>query len=199
MPIKLLAIDPSLTRCGWALFDCENAQPLLCDILDPPGTELALSVRYDILQQQVSELVDGLELSSGDFLITEGPAPLVKNPESALRVERVRSIFEAVGRSYSLRVAPRLNPRTVQSELLGLKGKQLPRKVVKEIAHETARQLYPNFFTERKLSQDAVDALLIGSLAVARVQLHLKTGVELSSLFQPKPARGSRERFSGWR
>jgi Holliday junction resolvasome RuvABC endonuclease subunit len=199
-PQQLLAIDPSLTCSGWALFSVASGRPIAFDVIRPPGTDVELSVRYDILQQQVMELILSLSLVPGDFLICEGPAPLVKNPESALRVERVRSIFEAVGRMHQLRVMPRLNPRTVQSELLGLRGKQIKRDLVKEIARETAARLFPDETYNKKLSQDSVDALLIGALATSKVQIHLRTGVEIGSLFQPKEPRNSRrDSYRGWR
>jgi len=195
---KLLAVDPSLTCSGWALFCLNSGRPLAFDIVRPPGTSVELSERYNTLQQQVVALVSMLELSSGDFLVCEGPAPLVKNPESALRVERVRSIFEAVGRMYNLSVIPRLNPRTVQSELLGLKGKQIKRELVKEIARSTAERLFPEELRGLKVGQDSIDALLIGALATSKLQIHLRTGVEIASLFQPKVPKRV-ERYRGWR
>jgi len=204
MPGKLLAIDPSLTCSGWALFEIDSGCPVLFDIIRPPGTKLPLSDRYNWLQGEVAALLSRLELGERDYLCCEGPAPLVKNPESALRVERVRGVFEAVGRMRSVTVVSRLNPRTVQTELLGLHGKQLKREVVKEMARGVVQRLFAAELAKDpeapKLSQDVVDALLIGALAVSRVQLHQKSGIALDLLFQPKRnGRGGRERFAGWR
>lgn len=200
---KLIAIDPSLTASGWALFDLESARPIQYGLIRPPGTELGLSARYEWLQQQVTILLSEIRVSPKDYLICEGPAPLVKNPESALRVERVRSIFEAVGRMRQMIIVDRLNPRTVQSELLGLRGAQLKRDVVKGIAREAVLRMFERELSDakEKLSQDIVDALLVGALATSRVQMHIKTGVPLEMLFQPKLSskKNSRERYQGWR
>jgi hypothetical protein len=192
---RLIAVDPSLTCSGWAVFDVETQRPLEYSVIKPPGTEIGLTERYDWLQVQVVSAFDLLQLGKGDFLICEGPAPLVKNPESSLRVERVRSIFEAVGRMYGVKVLSRLNPRTVQTEVLGLRGKQLPRAQVKELARATALQVFPEIesLNEKKLSQDIVDAILVGMLAVSKIQIHLKTGADLELLFQTKTSgRNSR-------
>jgi len=185
---RLLAVDPSLTCTGWAVFDIDSQRPTEFSIIRPPGPTSHLSDRYDWLQEEVVKVYSSLGLGRGDFIVCEGPAPLVKNPESSLRVERVRSIFEAVGRMHGVKVLTRLNPRTVQSEVLGLKGKQIPRAEVKELARSTALQVFPEIgkITEKKLSQDIVDALLVGMLAVSKIQIHLKTGVDLELLFQSK-------------
>lgn len=190
LPKRLLAVDPSLTCTGWAVFDLASQRPTDYSVIRPPGPKENLTDRYDWIQEAVNQIFISLTLGRGDYLICEGPAPLVKNPESALRVERVRSIFEAVGRMHGVKVLSRLNPRTVQSEVLGLRGKQIPRAQVKELAHSTALQVFPeiNKSTEKKLSQDIVDAILVGMLAVSKVQIHLKTGVELELLFQSKNA-----------
>lgn len=188
-PLKrLLAVDPSLTCTGWAVFDIASQRPTDYAVIRPPGPKENLTDRYDWIQEAVDKVFTSLCLGRGDYLICEGPAPLVKNPESALRVERVRSIFEAVGRMHGLRVLSRLNPRTVQTEVLGLRGKQIPRTQVKELAHSTALRVFPeiNNYNEKKLSQDIVDAILVGMLAVSKIQIHLKTGVELELLFQSK-------------
>jgi len=188
LPKRLLAVDPSLTCTGWAVFDIESQRPTDFSIIRPPGPTEHLTDRYDWLQEEVVKVYTMLGLGRGDFLICEGPAPLVKNPESSLRVERVRSIFEAVGRMQGVKVLTRLNPRTVQSEILGLRGKQMPRAQVKELARSTAFQVFPeiNNLNQKKLSQDIVDAILVGMLAVSKIQIHLKTGVELELLFQSK-------------
>ncbi len=183
---RLIAIDPSLTCTGWVVFDVESQRPTYCSVFRPPGTEVALSERYDWLQSEVMRAFDQQALGPGDFLVCEGPAPLVKNPESALRVERVRSIFEAVGRLNGVKVLQRLNPRTVQTEILGLRGKQLARDQVKSIARSTVLQVFPEFTNDKKLSQDVVDALLIGMLAVSKVQIHVRTGMSLELLFQTR-------------
>ena len=190
----LIAIDPSLTASGWALFDLENGQPLALGLISPPGPEANLSRRLEELQREVSSLFLELALGAGDILVCEGPAPLVLNPDSAVKVEQVRSIFESVARTSRMLVPGRINPRTVQTEILSIKGRQLERRVVKACAREAVKKLYGPLLpglkircaSRRKkgtLPQDIVDALLIGSLAVSRCQLARKLALEVDSLF----------------
>ena len=185
---RLLAVDPSLTCTGWAVFDVAKGRPTEFGVIKPPGPTTHLTLRYDWLQDEVVRVCTLLGLGREDFVVCEGPAPLVKNPESSLRVERVRSIFEAVARLHGAKVLSRLNPRTVQTELLGLRGKQMKRAEVKQLARSTAFQVFPELAesSQKKLSQDIVDAILVGMLAVSKVQIHLKTGVSLELLFQSK-------------
>lgn len=196
---KLLSIDPSLTQSGWALFCLNTARPLATGVIAPPGTELNLSKRYDILQLQVLELLQSLKLKSGNYLICEGPAPLVKNPNSALKVEGVRGIFESVARAQGLSVPGRINPRSVQAEILGMRGKQLERKLVKEWARATAERLFkdeiPNIAT---LQQDIIDALLIGALGLSRINSALRAKADPATFFVAQQKRGGKGRSSGW-
>lgn len=163
------------------------------------------------LQDTVTEVICGLRMQSGDLLVCEGPAPLVLNPSSALKVERVRGIFESVARAQQLQVLGRINPRTVQTELLGMRGKQLARAEVKTWARQTAERIFgasldelPLYGARRKgrdLPQDVIDALLIGSVAASRVQLSLTGNIPLDTLFESRrhfQTRGGR-RMSGWR
>lgn len=145
---RLLAVDPSLRSTGWVLFDISTANPIAVGLVTPPGTKLIFSKRLDILQQSVESLLARLELGSGDYVVCEGPAPLVKNPLSALKVEHVRSIFEAVGRMRGATVPGRVNPRSVQTEVLGMRGPQLKRDTVKPWARETAMRLHGNLLME---------------------------------------------------
>lgn len=152
-----------------------------------------LSLRLARIQEEISSLFSQLELSEMDFLLCEGPAPLVLNPNSAVKVERVRSIFETLGRSAGLTVPGRLNPRTIHVEMLGLRGKQLARKAVKECARQVVERLYgsklPNLvaanpsLSKKLLSQDIVDALLIGAVASAKLSQALIAKVDPYELF----------------
>jgi len=199
----LLAIDPSLTASGWVLFDFDNSIPLASGVLSPPGPKLSLAKRLDQLQQSVEDLLLELKVHGGDILICEGPAPLVLNPQSSLKVERVRSIFESVARSMNLTVPGRINPRTVQSELLGMRGPQLPRPVVKDCARKIAMQLYGDQLTslwskrrgapkkkgterKQKIPQDIIDAVLIGALAITKIKLCIISGNDISDAFLPR-------------
>lgn len=205
----LLAVDPSLTSTGWACFSLHDGQPFASGLVTPPGPKVSLPHRMSVLQSAVTSIITGLGCQSGDVLICEGPAPLVKNPQSAIKVEGVRGVFEAVARSVGMDVPGRLNPRTVQSELLGMRGKQLGRQEVKAWARETANRLFNQKFADivppscrtkdGTVSQDIIDALLIGAVAVSRVQVALKAGVSLDSAFAPsgRSTRGYRGSASG--
>lgn len=193
---SLFAVDPSLTSSGWALFSLKAGKPTAAGIITPPGTELALADRLETLQKKIRETLCMLNLGDGDVLVCEGPAPLVLNPNSSLKVEQVRSIFEAVARDMGMRVPGRLNPRTVQSELLGLKGPQIPRAEVKKSAREVASRLFNKQLAEmtyfnvrrgRQLPQDIVDALLVGSVASSRIQLGVRQKLQIEEVFLPKP------------
>lgn len=196
---SLLAIDPSLTQTGWAFFSLKDALPRAVGLLSPPGPRMALADRLDYLQCEVSELLSALNLGQKDILVCEGPAPLVLNPQSVLKVEQVRSIFESVARDRGVRVPGRLNPRTIQRELLGMKGKQLPRKEVKIWARNTVERLYAERLPAltingakkkaKETPQDIIDALLVGALALSRVKFASDTGSELSAVFAERRKR----------
>ncbi len=198
----LFAVDPSLTASGWALFCLHDDRPLAVGVISPPGPEESMSRRLSFLQNEIVRTLKHFSLSAGDILICEGAAPLVLNPNSSMKVERVRSIFEAVAREQRLSVPGRINPRTVQAELLGMSGKQLPRKEVKAWASEAVERIFGSQLSQlpmygvkspvARMPQDIVDALLIGALAVSRVRLSTSTNVELESMFEPRKApRGS--------
>ncbi len=195
----LIAVDPSLTASGWAAFDISSSKPLAAGVLSPPGPEQALHRRLQNLHEKVQALFSRLSFGKGDILICEGPAPLIKNPQSALKVEQVRGIFECAAREIGAIVPGRINPRTVQSELLSLSGKQLPRIEVKRTARATALQLYGNYLKDEKTSQDICDALLVGTLALSRIHLAKKQKVDLYELFAEKNRRrpSARNRASG--
>ncbi len=110
----LFAVDPSLTCSGWALFNLVSSQPVLTGKISAPPTTFSLEHRITIMQAEVKKVFTDLRLNENDYLVCEGPAPLVLNPNSALKVERVRGVFEAVARDFRLNVVGRLNPRTVQ-------------------------------------------------------------------------------------
>ena len=201
----LLAVDPSLTASGWALYSLRSARPVAWGIVSPPSSEVALAHRLDKLQRMVGELLRTLGLGDGDFLVCEGPAPLVKNPMSALKVEHVRGIFEVVARTHGVCVPGRLNPRTVQTELLGMRGQQIARKDVKLWARATVERLFPNELREipvlgansGKVPQDVIDAVLIGVVALARIDLGRRAGVDPAEVFQLR--KSSRRIMSGRR
>lgn len=206
----LLAIDPSLTATGWVVFTIADAKPRSAGLIAPPGPTMPMSQRLEILQDAVRSLLTNMQFGKGDVLICEGPAPLVKNPLSALKVEQVRGIFESLARENGAAVPGRLNPRTVQTELLGMRGSQVKREEVKHSAREVAKKLFGSQLRSLKLHdvklsngdelpQDIIDALLIGCLSVSRVQSAYKTGVSLAELFSSRPtAVNKSSRRLGW-
>ncbi|MCC6953793.1 MAG: hypothetical protein IT290_06720 [Deltaproteobacteria bacterium] len=191
----LLAVDPSLTVSGWAHFEIASGALLSCGVVSPPPSKHPLHYRLKVLQAGVETLMETLELDRRDVLVSEGPAPLVKNPLSSLKVEQVRSIFEAVGRSRGLVVPGRINPRSVHTELLGLRGRQLGRAEVKSAARTAAMQLYGRSFEHGcdescggcgHIPQDVIDALLVGSLALSRLNFARGAQSKLYDVFDEK-------------
>ena len=198
---RLLAVDPSLTCSGWALFSLKEKKPIRVGILGSQSAKFTLAQRLSGIQSRVDLLFEELSLGSDDFLVCEGPAPLILNPHTALKVEQVRGIFETLARSRNVRVAGRVNPRTVHTELLGLKGKQLPRDIVKALARQVAERLFGRELKclleegmagskNRDVPQDIVDAILVGTLAASRLKNGIETGMALELLFQPKLSSG---------
>ena len=193
-PRALLAIDPSLTATGWACFDLTTEDLRSCGVVSPPPPDLPLHYRLSVLQEGIEALSERLGIAGRDVVVCEGPAPLVKNPLSSLKVEQVRSIFEAVARRRGALVPGRLNPRSVHTELLGLSGKQLARNEVKAAARQAALRLYGDYFAKDLVSaqkrrgastipQDVIDALLIGALAMSRIRFANGSGSDLYAVF----------------
>lgn len=192
----LFAVDPSLTCSGWALFDLKTSKPLATGIVLPPPATFSLEYRINFLQGEIKRIFIGMNLDKRDYLVCEGPAPLVLNPDSALKVERVRGVFEAVARENNLNVVGRLNPRTVQTELLGFKGKQIERKEVKKIAKQVALNLFSSFLSSKsKVTQDEIDALLIGALASSKIKMAVSSKLSPDVVFAPKVRRSRSVRW----
>lgn len=187
----LLSVDPSLTCSGWALFSVTDGS--LCAVGKirslPPKTGLAK--RYIDLQDKITSLFKTLKLGLKDVVVCEAETTM-KDPRSAFRVERVRGIFETLARSNQCAVPGRINPRSVHNEIMGLKGKQVKREIVKETAVVIVRNLYGKELGsfgleisshELKKHQDIVDAILVGHLGVVRVQSAGRAGISIDTLF----------------
>jgi hypothetical protein len=166
---------------------------------EPPS--VVMGERLRLLQGRIEALFDRLQLGSRDVLVCEAPTT-VKDPHNALKVEHVRSLFEAVARSRSLSVPGRVNPRTVQFEIMGLHGKQLERKEVKAMAQRTVTFLYASELQrlgiqvdELKRHQDIVDALLLGRVALSRIQSAHDAALPLANIFQGTET----QRRTSWR
>lgn len=201
---RLIAIDPSLTCSGWALFDICNKKLLGVGKILAKSASFGLAERIADLQRRVADLFASVDLRPPDVLICEAPTTM-RDPRAAITVEQVRGIFETVARSSGVEVPGRLNPRSVQFEVMGLRGKQLQRSVVKASAIHAARALYGSELEEIGFSssemhlaknQDIVDALLIGSLALTRLEEARISGRALGDLFRIRTSGRSRARVS---
>ncbi len=176
--MRLVAIDPSITCTGWALFDVQSERLLGVGKIKPLPPTYTLANRLDNLQSQIKSFLSEIKLTKDDILICESPTSM-KDPSAAFKVEQVRCIFEALAREQNIQVPGRINPRTIQYEILGLRGRQLERAIVKELAvgivertqKKNLDRIGFSCSTENlKKHQDIVDAILIGSLAISRVK-----------------------------
>lgn len=192
---KLLAVDPSLTCSGWALFllsESGHKAPVLRGVGKvrslPP--KHPLSFRLVDLQAKVKSILESIDLGANDVLVCEAQTTM-RDPHAAFKVEQVRCIFETIARDRNVSVPGRLNPRSVQHEVMGLKGQQLARKIVKDTAVAVAQVLFSadlkalGFASDTKnLSrhQDIVDALLLGALAASKLRegVWANTGIDFS-------------------
>ena len=199
----LLAVDPSLTCSGWALFSiCDQKISSVGKVKsDPPSFPMA--DRLKSLQDRIESVFARLNLGAADLLVCEA-ATTVKDPHNALKVENVRAIFETVARARLVGVPGRVNPRSVHFEVMGLQGKQLPRAEVKAMALRTVEYLYQPELRQLGLigasgltarHQDIIDAILIGRLALTRIQSAGSGGVSIESMFRNL----ERQRRGSWR
>lgn len=194
MPKYLCAVDPSLTCSGWAIFDLKTEK------LKAVGKVRSLSAKYSLsdrlldVQAKIQEVFKACRLKKGDILVCEAPTAM-RDPRAAFRVEQVRGIFEAVARQRFVLVPGRINPRSVQREVMGLKGKQLQRERVKETALYVAHALYEDSLKQLgfpatikllKKHQDIVDAILVGRLALVRIKAASLSRQPLPKLFDER-------------
>lgn len=188
---RIICIDPSLTCSGWALFSISTGSLLgIGKIRSLPATH-NLSDRLNDLQERISELFIELKLNPKDILICEAATTII-DPSSLIKLEQVRGIFETLARANKILVPGRLNPNAVHREVLGMKGKQLDRVTIKSMAVYAVEKLYSrhlkalNFnhdLANLKKNQDIVDAILLGHVALARVNTSYSTGIALQDLF----------------
>jgi hypothetical protein len=116
----------------------------------------------------------------------------MRDPRAAIKVEQVRGIFEAIARQCLLEVPGRINPRSVHTELMGLKGRQAARELVKQTAVQIVKSSFEDSLnalgfeaSEKSLiqHQDIVDAILLGQLAVYRIKGAERAKLKLSAMF----------------
>lgn len=198
----LIAVDPSLTCTGWALFSIPSGEVTSVGKIKGLPPTIPLANRLKRLQEHIGKLIAHLSLDERDILVCEAPTT-VRDPHNALKVEQVRGLFESLAREQGMVVPGRVNPRSVQYEVMGLRGKQLVRGEVKLAAIRTVEYLYSPHLArlglvgsaaELKKHQDIVDAVLIGHLALMRVQAAQSAGVALEEVFdvvQRSQRRGS--------
>jgi Holliday junction resolvasome RuvABC endonuclease subunit len=194
---KLIAIDPSLTCSGWALFLVERHKLIGVGKLKSLPPTYMLECRLDRLFESVNNLLNDLEFGENDFLICEAPTTML-DPSAVIKVEQVRGVFENSGRSKKVQILGRINPRTIHRELLGMKGSQLSRNVVKASALNLVKMLYSKelgclgidlSFEALQKNQDIVDAILIGHLAVLKINSAISIGENHLTYFQTKTKR----------
>ena len=187
---RLLAIDPSLTCSGWALFDIKTKKLLSVGNVKSKK-EGSLSERLLDFQKKIVMLFEALMLNDHDVLICEEATTMI-DPRATLVVEQVRCIFEVLARNLNVCVPGRINPRTVQYEIMGLKGVQIDREHVKKIARETVDAIYADMLSQigflkkdilKKSNQDIIDAILIGTLGLSRVLSIHNTRLNLDEVF----------------
>lgn len=187
---RLIAIDPSLTCSGFAVFDLRKQDIITVGNIKSKK-DGSLSERLSDFQKKVLIFFDALKISSADILVCEEATTII-DPRATLVVEQVRCIFEVLAREKKVLVPGRINPRTVQYEIMGLKGSQIDREHVKKIARDTVKAICADKlknigFLEKdilkKSNQDIIDAVLIGVLGVSRVQSAINSKVSLDTVF----------------
>lgn len=173
----IVTVDPSLSSSGWALFALKGGQLLGVGKIRSISSRFSLAARLRDLQVKIKALLSELKLSANDVLICESPTTM-RDPKAAIKVEQVRTIFETIARERGVLVPGRINPRTVQEEVMGLSGCQKSRAVVKETALRIVNAVYSaplkalgfdSSLAHLKKHQDIVDALLLGSLAISKI------------------------------
>jgi Holliday junction resolvasome RuvABC endonuclease subunit len=199
----LLAVDPSLTCSGWALLSIREGDVLAVGKVRSAPPSVPLATRLERLQGAIKKVVSDLALGDRDVLVCEAPTTM-KDPHNAIKVEQVRGLFESTGRNRGVVVPGRVNPRSVQFEVMGLTGKQVARAEVKAAAVRTVQYLYAPALRRLGLEttvedltkhQDIVDAMLIGRFAVLRIQGALDARQSLESVFDTQ----SRQQRGSWR
>lgn len=199
---KLLTVDPSLTCSGWALFKIQDGSLLGVGNLKSLNAKVPLAKRLTELQESIDSCFSTIKLATNDVLICEEATSML-DPSASAKLERVRGIFETLARARKVLVPGRIHPRTVQSELLGFKGKQLNRAIVKSSAIDIVSKLYAKQLERigfdisyRNLSrnQDIVDALLLGMLALTRIKTARQAELGLIDLLDKGSRRAGRSR-----
>ena len=196
-PERLFAVDPSLTCSGWALFSLPDESLLGVGKIKSLPASNELSLRIADLQEKIALVLDDAGLKKGDLLVCEAQTTM-RDPRAAFVVEQVRGVFETLAREREVLVPGRINPRSVQHEVMGLRGKQLKREIVKSTAASVVENLYGSSLTklgftvnakELSKNQDIVDALLIGAYGLAKIAQSAHSGAPLEGFFSQNQKR----------
>lgn len=196
--MRILAVDPSLTSSGWALFEKRR----LLGVGHIKTRVGPIAPRLESIQGSVTELLSRCGLNHDSVVVCEDATAMV-DPSSALKLEQVRGIFECCARAQGATVPGRINPRSIQSALLGLRGTQLKREAVKAAAVEVVRYQYGEMLEQLNFSasiphlkkhQDICDAILVGHMVLLRIEEALRLAVPLWQVFEIK-----RRRLRGWK
>lgn len=203
----LVAVDPSLTCSGWALFGVRDGRVRAVGKVRSEPPPMPLAERLARLHDTVTGLFEKLALGNSDVLICEAPTTM-RDPNAAIKVEQARGIFESAARSRSMSVPGRINPRTVHYEILGATGKQLARTIIKEMAVRTARSLYSTDLKalgfdieECQLArhQDIIDAILLGHVALTRLEKARLASISVEAVLSGEAAAQRQRRVAGRR
>jgi Holliday junction resolvasome RuvABC endonuclease subunit len=199
----LMAVDPSLTCSGWALLSIPAGEVLAVGKIKAAPPSIPMATRLERLQTSIKKVIANLSLGGADVLVCEAPTTM-KDPHNTIKVEQVRGLFESSGRNQGVAVPGRVNPRSVQYEVMGLTGKQAGRIEVKAAAVRTVQYLYAPTLERLgietsdaalKKHQDIVDAILIGRFAVLKIQGAIESRQTLESVFNTQ----LKQQRSSWR
>jgi Holliday junction resolvasome RuvABC endonuclease subunit len=175
----VMTVDPSLVCSGWALFDYLSGELVGVGQIRSSPNQRIFSERIAYIQERIVKVLISCQLGNKDILVCEGPTSM-KDPAAAIKVEQVRGIFETIARQNQVTVPGRVNPRSVQSSVLGMRGCQLKRQLVKESAVVMVMQCYARplerlGFEVTKVAlkkyQDIVDAILVGAYVMSQLKI----------------------------
>ncbi len=197
---RVIAVDPSLTLSGWAVFSINSNRLEAVGKIASLSPEAPMARRLLDLQKKIADVFEALRLGVNDVLVCEAPTTM-RDPRAAFCVEQVRGIFETLARTRGVCVPGRINPRSVHHEVMGLRGRQLERKQVKEIAVRLVSTLFAGdlsrlgFVTDAralKRHQDIADAVLLGSVGVSWISSALRAEVSIEEFFDSRERRSRR-------
>lgn len=159
---KVFSVDPSVSSLGWAIMQVSGR--LVDAGVLKYSSKNSICERIQFILREVNDLIQYYKLGPTDYCVLESSAGII-NPRSFLALERVRSSVEALAIIKGLRVIGRINPRSLQSKMLGLK-KMEKRDFVKSAIRSFVIQEFRSFFDGNRLDisrveQDLFDAVIL--------------------------------------